>query len=277
MSGIPNVLIIVALVVVIIISAIIGLQLPNLMGSSQATQTEELNSQLVNLLIQERLNNATVANNTSPTSGQAAAAPTANPVQELPTEQPTVVVDAQPTVVPANEPPTPELESDYVFDYIPSREECTLATQLVVHLMESWGYHVGLDEVATPDELYRHLSGHADEGHAGQEAHMTFCYTDPVDREFFSTYLNEISIIGDGYYDDGTKKLYTVAYTGFAAELEARDHCFYKFLREFNEYPVLLKDQTVAHFLFDNVEQVELWGNCFGHKMETAEELKQSQ
>ncbi|MEZ4658453.1 MAG: hypothetical protein R2911_12845 [Caldilineaceae bacterium] len=279
MSGIPNVLIIVALVVVIIISAIIGLQLPNLIGSSQATQAEELNSQLVNLLIQERLNSAAAANNSSPTTGQAAAPPAsvANPVQELLAVQPTAPADEPTAVASANEPSAPELELDYVFDYLPSREECTVATQLVVHLMESWGYHVGLDEMTTPDELYRHLSGHAEEGHAGQEAHMTFCYTDPVDREFFSTYLNEISIIGDGYYDDGTIKLYTVAYTGFAAELEARDHCFYKFLREFNEYPVLLKDQTVAHFLFDNVEQVALWGNCFGHKMESAEELKQSQ
>ncbi|MCB0085418.1 MAG: hypothetical protein KDE47_30970 [Caldilineaceae bacterium] len=276
MSGIPNVLIIVALVVVIIISAVIGLQLPNLMNSSQVTQTEELNSQLVNLLIQERLNNNAAANSASPTTGQAAA-PTANFAPALPTEQPAAVVDepaAVADVAATAAPPTPAPDIDYVFSYVPSREECTVATQLVVHLMESWGYHIRMDEVTTPDELYRHLSYH---DLAENQSHMTFCYTDPVDREYFSTYLNEISIIGNGYYDDGAMKLYTVSHVGFAAELEAKDHCFYNFLREFNELPILLKDQTVAHFLFDNVEQVELWGNCYGHKMESAAENKQSQ
>ena len=183
MSGIPNVLIIVALVVVIIISAIIGLQLPNLMNSSQVTQTEELNSQLVNLLIQERLNNNAAANNSSPTTGQAAA-PAANFAPELPTEQPAEIVD-EPTAVAAVAavPPTPAPDIDYVFSYVPSREECTVATQLVVHLMESWGYHIRMDEVATSDELYRHLSYH---DLAENQSHMTFCYTDPVDREYFS-------------------------------------------------------------------------------------------
>ena len=216
----------------------------------QTDSTEEINARLIDLLTQEQVNETTSNN----ANTEQAAAPVANAAQNAAPEEPA------PTIVPPAPTATPEPEVDYVFTYLPERAECTTATEIVAHLLESWGYHIRLDVAPNANELYNHLTT---EVAPEYQAHMTFCYSDPHDREYFRIHLDDLAIIGNGYYEDEELKLYTVSHTGFAAELEEQDHCLYNFLHEFNENPIPLRGQTPTDFLFDNHNQVDLWGDCY--------------
>ncbi len=245
-------------------------QLNMVSGQSQASEVNTNDTtvaQLLQLLIASQNNQANTGvgsvQNVAPLAANQAQATAIPTPTQLPTPIPTV------TSLPVHEEPI-----DYAFTYMSTRAECTVATQIVVKLMQQWGYHIEMEEVSAPEELFHHLSHGAEEDGI---LHLTLCYTDPEDRAFFRTFVSEIAIIGNGYYDNGTSKLYTVAAAELPAHLNRHDFCVFSFLREFNEHPILLEGQDVADFLFEHQGEVELWGDCFGHKGESSEEHKSHQ
>ncbi|MEM7127382.1 MAG: hypothetical protein AAF702_13700 [Chloroflexota bacterium] len=261
MSRTQNNFIFVALVAIIIIGVVISLELTSILDRFQqptSDDTNNINEQLVELLVQERVANAEGNNNQG---GEA----------ELATGADQSVADIEATPIPPTPVPaatytaTPEPHVDYVFTYLPERTECVTATEIVAHLMESWGYHIRLDVAPTLDDMYLHLTTSVA---PELQAHMTFCYVDPDDRNYFRIHLDELAVIGDGYYADEEMELYTVSHTGFIAELEEKDHCIYNFLNAFNKNPIPLKGITPTDFLFDHHNHVDEWGDCFGHKKE---------
>ena len=237
--------------------------------------TGDNTSQLLDLLVDARLNNGTGGNTsqlldllvdarlTERTGGDANAEEAAAPVGN-------VAQAASPA--PASVAPTlPAPAVDYTFSYMVERAECTTATQIVAQLLESWGYRIRLDQVSTPEELFRQLSAAVA---TEQRTHLTLCYSDPEDRGHFTANLNQISIIGNGYYDDGVKKLYMVSQEGLAAQMDEHDNCLFAFFQNFNDQPIALQGQSATDFLFDNQAEAQAWGNCFGHKGETKAEHK---
>ena len=177
-----------------------------------------------------------------------------------PTTTPTEAVQPRVTDTPA--PPV-----DYVFGYIDSRRECTLATQVVATLMTRWGWRVRTVEVASVSELFQRTA------HDGDEStwfDLTLCYEDPSDRENFFDYASNVFLMGSGYAESANGRLYVLAHAGLPSTLEYEDRCIFELMKGLTFRDVALEGSDPESWIEANSELLEFWGSCqdhYGHSL----------
>ena len=151
---------------------------------------------------------------------------------------------------------------DYVFATNTSQPECVLATEIVASVMRDWGWAIGQLTVANTTELFGQLT--AEGASDSQAAALTLCYTDPTDREFFRSVANIPQLIGRGYAEIDSGKLYAMARPGIPNEMELTDRCIWNFMRGLSFGDTLQEDQSPAEWLAQNSDLLNTWGSCQG-------------
>ncbi len=193
---------------------------------------------------------------TSTEGGQASTAAGSADDTEAPTEPPTASTDDTPDV---EEPPA---DFDYIFATIDNHPQCQLATEVVVSVLRDWGWSIGESTAVDTAELFAQLT--VEETSDTQAANLTLCYTDPDDRGLFRSVERIPQLIGRGYAENDTTKLYVMARPGIPNEIELTDRCIWNFMRGLSFGDTLQAGQSPAEWFSQNPDILEAWGSCQG-------------
>lgn len=198
----------------------------------------------------------------TPVPVQPTAQPTTPPTI-VPTEPPLPPTEPpQPTPIPTRVPTdTPVTPVDFVFGYVDGRPECTLVTEVVASLFETWGWSTRLVRFSTMDAIF---SPALYEGDNPQKPDLAFCYRDPEDRPLFLSQNGaDIELVSSGYVTIDDQKYYVLAHSGLPAQLRYENPCVLKFLKELTLDSSTITDvSSPVRWTAQNIDLVQSWGTC---------------
>lgn len=212
---------------------------------------------VVQMNVPRQLSTVTVTR-TQPSFAQPTATPTSAGILTAPGAA-ISTLPPSPTAAAEVEIKTPIQEADYLFGYIKGRTACTLATQVVVSLMNEWGWRVSTVPVDDATALFQ---GVAHLGEPSSWFDLSLCYHDPEDRALFYRYGGRMLIVGDGYAQHGDTQLSILAYVSIPPLLRHRDNCIWTFIKQLDFEDASLDGMNPRDWIDAHPELVASWESC---------------
>lgn len=153
---------------------------------------------------------------------------------------------------------TPGVAVDFRIGYVASNPTCAAVTNLMKIILEhEFNLQIATVAFADPGALYEKLATKAE----GERVDLTFCYTDPADRQYLQKYFGFMIFIGSSYRQFNNQKFIIMSNAAVKSPIERGNPCLYRFLTSLNLNDVELSADMAAWYQ-SHTEEVAGWARC---------------
>ncbi len=166
---------------------------------------------------------------------------------------------ALPTIAIPTATNTPEAPADLRIGYTERSVDCALISQIVkLALEQQLKLHITTLHFKTTDDLFAGLAATT----GGDRVELTFCYIDPDDRAYLSSYGSSLRFLDGNYGQIGKQKFYAVINSALISRLKADQPCMHNFLKKLDFGDVQFQGKTAEQWLNDNSARIAAWSQC---------------
>lgn len=189
------------------------------------------------------------------------ATPTTAFVAPSATPSPSATMSATPSPSPTVLLPTstPLVAVDFQLGYIDNNRDCTAVTELIQLVLER-KFNLRIATVAFPDAaaLFEKLAANA----ASEHVDLSFCYIDPLHRNYLQQYFGFLIFIGSGYRQVGDQKFIIMSNAAVKSPIERGNPCLYRFFTALDLTTINFATEAMTAWYENNADLIDSWARC---------------